>query len=66
MSKELKSKQVSATIPAEYHEALENYRWNPAVKLTMTELVRKALDEYTVTHKINVSGDSEAPAPSKA
>lgn len=51
-----KAKQVSTTIPADYFEALENYRWDPAVKLTMTQLVRVALDEYAAAHGIMISG----------
>lgn len=61
MSNVAKAKQVSTTIPAEYHEALENYRWDPKVKLTMTELVRTALDEFAAKHGIQVSPGEAAP-----
>lgn len=47
--------QVSCTLTMDQNEALEEYRWNPAVRLTRTEVVRSAVDEFIVNHGLKVS-----------
>jgi predicted DNA-binding protein len=42
------TKQVSAQIPVELHDKLEDYRWS--VRLTMADLVRVAIEEYAGRH----------------
>lgn len=43
-----KGVQVSATISPELHHNLEEHRWT--VRLTMTELTRRAVEEYAEKH----------------
>ena len=50
-SKTAKGVQVSTTLPADLHAALEDHRWD--VRLTMTDLVRRALEEYAANHKVS-------------
>lgn len=47
-----KSQQVSTSISPELFEALEDYRWS--VRLQFTDLVRVALQEYSVNHNVEV------------
>ena len=49
MAKE-KGVQVSATISPELNQALEDHRWS--VRLTKTELVRVAVEEYAHKHHL--------------
>ena len=62
MAKE-KGVQVSATIPPEWDETLENHRWE--VRKTKTQLVRTAIEEYFINHGLVVEPENqpEAPAP---
>jgi hypothetical protein len=60
-----KGQQVSATISPELHTALEEHRWT--VRMTMTELVRTAVEEYAANHEVIPSpaedvGDDESVA----
>jgi len=50
-AKVAKGVQVSTTLPADLHAALEDHRWD--VRLTMTDLVRRALEEYAAAHKVS-------------
>ena len=43
-----KGVQVSATISKELDQALEDHRWS--VRMTKTELVRTAVEEYAAKH----------------
>lgn len=45
-----KGVQVSATIPQEWDEVLEDHRWN--VRMKKTELIRQAIGEYFVNHDL--------------
>lgn len=54
MAKE-KGVQVSATIPPAWDTILEDHRW--LVRMTKTQLVRKAVEEYLTNHQL--LGDAE-------
>jgi len=43
-----KGVQVSATVPKEWDAKLEDHRWT--VRMTKTQLVRAAIEEYMVHH----------------
>ena len=45
-----KGVQVSATISKELDQALEDHRWS--VRMTKTELVRTAVEEYAAKHNL--------------
>lgn len=49
MAKE-KGVQVSATIPPSWDTVLEDHRWQ--VRMTKTQLVRKAVEEYLTNHNL--------------
>jgi hypothetical protein len=53
-----KGVQVSATISKELDQAIEDHRWS--VRMTKTELVRTAVEEYAQNHGLKVT--AEAPA----
>lgn len=59
-----KGVQVSATIPKEWDAALEDHRWT--VRMTKTQVVRTAVEEYMVRNGLIPSPDadreSEIPA----
>lgn len=60
MAKE-KGVQVSATVSPQVDQTLEDHRWD--VRLTKTELVRKAILEYIANHGLTVAAEpAEAPA----
>lgn len=58
MADKIKGVQVSATISPELDAALENHRWT--VRKTRTEVVRAAVEEYAVNHKLTVAPESDA------
>jgi len=49
-----KGQQVSATVPAEYFDGLEDHRWT--ARKTMPQIVREALDDYVAKHSLKVDG----------
>ena len=51
-----KSKQVSATVPAEYFDGLVDFQWTNRIKVT--DIVRKALDEFVANNGIKVDGSA--------
>jgi hypothetical protein len=57
MAKE-KGVQVSATISPELNQALEDHRWS--VRLTKTELVRVAVEEYAHKHHLTLPAEADA------
>jgi hypothetical protein len=54
MAKE-KGVQISATVSKELHQNLEDHRWT--VRLTMTELTRRAVEEYAQRHGLLPAGE---------
>jgi len=56
-----KGVQVSATISKELDQALEDHRWS--VRMTKTELVRTAVEEYAAKHNLIGTPDSETETP---
>jgi len=55
-----KGVQVSATISKELDQAIEDHRWS--VRMTKTELVRTAVEEYAFNHGLQVASDSSGEA----
>lgn len=53
-----KNVSFGATIPAEYADRLEDYRWSNRMK--RPEFVRKAIDFYAASVGIEVPADSTA------
>jgi len=53
-----KGVQVSATISKELDQALEDHRWS--VRMTKTELVRTAVEEYAAKHNLLPQPQDEA------
>lgn len=50
MAKNAKRAQLSATIPADLKEALEEYRWSR--RMNLSELVETALTEFAVNNDL--------------
>ena len=46
----VRGKQVSATISPELFTALDDYKWTQ--KMTLTELIRTAVEEYAGRHGV--------------
>lgn len=51
-----KSKQVSATVPAEYFDGLVDHQWTARKKVT--DIVREALDAYVADKGIKIDGSA--------
>lgn len=63
MANKEKGVQVNATIPPAWDEILEDHRWN--VRMTKTQVVRTAVEEYLTNHGLlptETSGEHE-PEP---
>ena len=52
-----KGVQVNATVPKEWDAKLEDHRWS--VRMTKTQVVRKAVEEYMINHGLLAAGGSE-------
>lgn len=55
-----KGVQVSATISKELDQAIEDHRWS--VRMTKTELVRTAVEEYAINHGLQVGSETPGEA----
>ena len=51
-----KSKQVSATVPAEYYDGLVDHMWTKRIKVT--DIVREALDAYVAANDVKIDGSA--------
>ena len=59
-----KGVQVSATISKELDQALEDHRWS--VRMTKTELVRTAVEEYAAKHGLLPETNQDEAHPDTA
>ena len=51
-TKKPETKAVSATISVANFEALENYRWDPAVRKNLSQVIDQAVSEFVANHKL--------------
>ncbi len=51
-AKKPETKAVSATISVANFEALENYRWDPAVRKNLSQVIDLAVTEFVANHKL--------------
>jgi hypothetical protein len=59
-----KGVQVNATVPKEWDQKLEDHRWS--VRMTKTQVVRKAVEEYMVNHGLLTNQDQGEAQPDTA